>query len=32
MLIGVHVTTLGCWEITGHYQGRDLSFVVWVPR
>jgi hypothetical protein len=30
MLIGVNVPTLGCWEITGHYHGHNLSFVVWV--
>jgi hypothetical protein len=30
MLVGVDVPTLGCWKITGHYQGHDLSFVVWV--
>lgn len=30
MLAGVDVPTLGCWEITGHYKGHDLSFVVWV--
>lgn len=30
MLIGVDIPTAGCWQITGHYQGHDLSFVVWV--
>jgi hypothetical protein len=30
MLAGVSVPTLGCWEITGHYQGHELSFVVQV--
>jgi len=30
MLIGVDFPSLGCWELTGHYQGHDLSFVVWV--
>ncbi|MGD2077410.1 MAG: c-type cytochrome [Chloroflexota bacterium] len=30
MLIGVDIPTEGCWEITGHYQGHELSFVVWV--
>jgi hypothetical protein len=24
--------TLGCWEITGHYQTRRLTFVVWVTK
>jgi hypothetical protein len=30
MLAGVEIPTLGCWEITGRIDGRDLSFVVWV--
>lgn len=30
MLVGVYVPTPGCWEITGHYRGQNLSFVVWV--
>jgi len=30
MLVGVDIPTAGCWEITGHYQGQELSFVVWV--
>jgi cytochrome c2 len=30
MLVGVDIPTAGCWEITGHYQGQALSFVVWV--
>jgi len=30
MLVGVDFPTLGCWEITGRYQGHELSFVVWV--
>jgi hypothetical protein len=24
--------TLGCWEITGHYGNRELTFVVWLPQ
>jgi hypothetical protein len=24
--------TLGCWEITGHYANRALTFVVWLPQ
>ena len=28
MLIGIDLPTLGCWEVTGHYHGHDLSFVV----
>ena len=30
MLAGVEIPTLGCWEITGRIDGRELSFVVWV--
>jgi hypothetical protein len=30
MLIGVDIPTLGCWEVTGQYVGRELSYVVWV--
>ncbi len=30
MLVGVDFPTLGCWEITGHYAGNTLSFVVWI--
>ncbi len=30
MLIGVTLPSTGCWEITGHYDKHDLSFVVWV--
>jgi hypothetical protein len=28
MLVGVTLPAAGCWEITGHYRGNDLSFVV----
>jgi hypothetical protein len=30
MLVGISLPTLGCWEITGHLAGEELSFVVWV--
>ena len=30
MLIGVVIPTEGCWEITGHYGGRTLTFIVLV--
>jgi hypothetical protein len=30
MLVGIEVPTPGCWQITGHYKGHELSFVVWV--
>jgi hypothetical protein len=32
MLVGVDIPTLGCWEITGHSEGHDLSFVVRVAQ
>jgi hypothetical protein len=30
MLTGIELPAAGCWEITGHYRARELSFVVWV--
>lgn len=30
MLIGIDIPTIGCWEITGHYEDEEPSFVVWV--
>ena len=30
MLAGVGLPSYGCWEITGHYHGHELSYVVWV--
>lgn len=30
MLVGVDIPTFGCWEITGQYNGTELSFVVWI--
>jgi len=30
MLVGVEIPTPGCWEITGEYNGYELSFVVWI--
>lgn len=30
MMSGIFIPTLGCWEITGNYQGHELTFVVWV--
>lgn len=30
MLTGVEVPAAGCWEITGLYNDKELSFVVWV--
>ncbi len=31
MLIGVDLTSPGCWEFTGQYKDHQLSFVLWVP-
>jgi hypothetical protein len=31
MLVGIVVPTPGCWQITGHYRGAGLSYVVWIP-
>ncbi len=31
MLMGVTLASPGCWEFTGHYQGHQLSFILWVP-
>jgi hypothetical protein len=31
MLVGVAIPAPGCWQITGHISGAELSFVVWVP-
>lgn len=28
MVVGFDLPTPGCWEITGHYEGQELSFVV----
>jgi hypothetical protein len=30
MLVGIEVPTPGCWQITGHYRGAELSYVVLV--
>lgn len=30
MMMGMGIPTAGCWEITGNYEGDELSFVVWV--
>jgi hypothetical protein len=30
MLTGITIPSLGCWEVTGHYRGHQLSFVVLV--
>jgi hypothetical protein len=30
IMTGVNLSSLGCWEITGHYDGHEVTFVVWV--
>jgi len=32
MVAGIFIPTLGCWKITGHYRGEELSYVVWVSK
>jgi hypothetical protein len=32
MVVAVDIPTLGCWEITGDYEGDKLSYVVWVAQ
>jgi hypothetical protein len=32
MVAGIFIPTLGCWKITGHYKGEELSYVVWVSK
>jgi hypothetical protein len=30
IMTGINFPTLGCWEITGHYETDELTFVIWV--
>jgi hypothetical protein len=32
IVAGIFIPTLGCWKITGHYRGEELSYVVWVSK
>jgi len=32
MVDGIFIPTLGCWKITGHYKGEELSYVVLVSK
>jgi len=32
MLTGAVLPTTGCWEITGHYRGAALTFVISIVR
>jgi hypothetical protein len=27
---GISIPASGCWQVTGHFKDRELSFVVWV--
>jgi hypothetical protein len=28
MMTGINIPTPGCWELTGHYRGHTLTYVV----
>jgi len=32
IVAGINFPTVGCWEITGHYENDEVTFVVWVPE
>jgi hypothetical protein len=32
IMVGLTFPTPGCWEITGHYESDELTFVVWVAK
>ena len=32
MVVGIFIPTLGCWEITGHYRGAEVSYLVLVSK
>jgi hypothetical protein len=32
LMTGINFPTIGCWEITGHYEDDALTFVVWVSE
>jgi len=32
MIVGLTFPTPGCWEITGHDENDELTFVVWVAK
>ena len=31
ILTGIDVPSPGCWELTGTYRDRSLTFVIWIP-
>jgi hypothetical protein len=30
IVVGIFIPTVGCWRVTGQYDGEELSYVVWV--
>ena len=32
IVTGINFPTVGCWEITGHYESDKVTFVVWVAE
>lgn len=32
IVTAINFPTTGCWQITGHYHDRELTFVVWVTN
>jgi hypothetical protein len=32
MVVGINFPTTGCWEITGHFENDEVTFVVWIPE
>jgi hypothetical protein len=32
MVVGINLSTLGCWKITARYQDVQVSYVVWVTQ
>jgi len=32
IMAGINFPTIGCWQITAHYEDDELTFVVWVGQ
>jgi hypothetical protein len=32
IMTGINFPTIGCWQITAHYEDDELTFVVWVGQ
>jgi hypothetical protein len=32
IVTGINFPTAGCWQITGHYENDEVTFVVWLPK